>query len=193
MPLRLRLTVKLSLESPKLSGVCRLIANHLFSSPSKAHQKQGSFPPPELPGIPGNMTLSDSRLNQHTIVLLRVATPYPGRVSHVAQNTFLTCCPHYPGGSEWVVRLLPIPLRPSPNIGRVGIHDFPFGACSGFTRVTACQVAAALKAYICPQSFSRKVSLSHCLGSYRDKPIISRTELSSVGVLRPRGAPRCGV
>jgi hypothetical protein len=93
MPLRLRLTVKLSLESPKLSGVCRLIANHLFSSPSKAHQKQGTFPPPELPGIPGNMTLSDSRLNQHTIVLLRVATPYPGRVSHVAQNTFLTCCP----------------------------------------------------------------------------------------------------
>ena len=36
------------------------------------------------------------------------------------------------------------PLRPSPNIGRVGIHDCPFGAFSGFTRVTACQVAAAL-------------------------------------------------
>ncbi len=110
MPLRLRLTVKLSLESPKLSGVCRLIANHLFSSPLKARQKQGSFPPPKLPGITGNMTLSDSRPDQHTIVLLWVATPRPGRVSHVAQNTFLTCCPHYPGGSEWVVRLLPIPL-----------------------------------------------------------------------------------
>jgi len=46
------------------------------------------------------MTLSDSRPDQHTIVLLRVATPHSGRVSHVAQDTFLTCCPHYPGGSE---------------------------------------------------------------------------------------------
>jgi len=36
----------------------------------------------------------------------------------------------------------PIPLQPSPNIGRVGIHDCTFEACSRFTRVTACQVAA---------------------------------------------------
>ena len=75
-------------------------ANHRFSFSSKARQKQGSFPPPALPGITGNMTPSDSRLNQHTVVLLRVATPHPGRASHFAQDTFLTCCPHYPGGSE---------------------------------------------------------------------------------------------
>jgi hypothetical protein len=93
-------TVKLSLESPKLSGVYRLTANHRFSFPSKAHQKQGPFPPPALPGITGIMALSDSRPDQYTIELLRVATPYPGRVSHVAQDTFPTCCPHYPGGSE---------------------------------------------------------------------------------------------
>jgi hypothetical protein len=82
-----------------------------------------------------------------------------------------------------------ISLRPSPNIGRVGIHNFPFGASSGFTRVTACRVAAALKAYICPQSFSMKVSLSYRLGSYRDEPTISLAELSSAGILHPRGAP----
>jgi len=46
------------------------------------------------------MTLSDSRPDQHAIALLRVATPHPARASHVAQETFLTCCPHYPGGSE---------------------------------------------------------------------------------------------
>jgi hypothetical protein len=46
------------------------------------------------------MTLSDSRPDHHTIVLLRVATPHPEGVSHVAQDTFLTCCPRYPGGSE---------------------------------------------------------------------------------------------
>jgi hypothetical protein len=91
------------------------MANHLFSSPSKARQKQGSFPPPALPGITGNMTLSDSRLNQHTIVLLRVATPHSGRVSHVAQDTFLTCCPHYPGGSRWAGRLRPYPASAFPE------------------------------------------------------------------------------
>ena len=84
---------------------------------------------------------------------------------------------------------VPVLLRPSPNIGRVGIHDFPFGACSGFTRVTACQIAAALSAYIFPEGFSRTVSQSHCLGSYRDEPTISRAELSSAGNLGPRGAP----
>src|SRR6266496_5228329 len=32
-------------------------------------------------------------------------------------------------------------LWPSRNAGPVGIHNFPFGACSSFTRVTACGVA----------------------------------------------------
>ncbi len=79
--------------------------------------------------------------------------------------------------------------RPSPNIGRVGFYNCPFGAFSRFTRVTACQVAAALAAYICPRGFSRKVSLSHCLGSYRDEPTISRAGLPPAGDLRLRGAP----
>ena len=35
--------------------------------------------------------------------LLRVATPHPGVVSHVAQATFPTCCPHYPGRPEQVL------------------------------------------------------------------------------------------
>jgi hypothetical protein len=41
------------------------------------------------------------------------------------------------------------------------------------------------------QGFSKEVSLTHCLGRYRDEPTISRTGLSPVGNLRPRGAPRC--
>ena len=43
-----------------LSGVFRLIANHLTFPPSKARQKQGPFPPPALPGFFGLMALSDS-------------------------------------------------------------------------------------------------------------------------------------
>ena len=106
---------------------------------------------------------------------------------------FRHAVPNTPVDQDRWVGYVPVLLRPSPNIGRVGIHDFPSGACSGFTRVTACQIAAALSAYIFPQGFSRTVSQSHCLGSYRDEPTISRAELSSAGNLRPRGAPIPGV
>src|SRR5271169_3126230 len=39
--------------------------------------------------------------------------------------------------SGCICRLLPQTVLPSPNSGRVGVHDFPFEACSGFTHVTA--------------------------------------------------------
>ena len=63
-------------------------------------------------------------------------------VPPITQTTFLACRAHYPGGPE------PVPasvtsrsVRPSPFLRRVGVHDFTFEACSGFTRVTACKVA----------------------------------------------------
>ena len=36
----------------------------------------------------------------------------------------------------------PVAQRPSPIFGRVGVRDFTFEACSGFTRVTARAIAA---------------------------------------------------
>src|SRR5690349_22665619 len=39
------------------------------------------------------------------------------------------------------VGCFPTPLGPSPLFRRVGVHHFTFGACSGFTRVTACWIA----------------------------------------------------
>ena len=54
-------------------------------------------------------------------------------------------------------------------------------------------VCSPPKADFCPWSFSREVSLPYCPGSYRDEPTISRVELSSAGILHPRGAPvYCG-
>ena len=41
---------------------------------------------------------------------------------------------------------LPKTVLPSPGLGRVGVHDFAFEACSGFTRVTARRFAQAPKA-----------------------------------------------
>ena len=43
-------------------------------------------------------------------------------------------------------RLLPHPTRPSPLFRRVGVHDFTFEACSGFTHVTARQIDQPPKA-----------------------------------------------
>ena len=43
-------------------------------------------------------------------------------------------------------RLLPWSVLPSPYSGRVGVHNFPFEACSGFTHVTARRVAQPPKA-----------------------------------------------
>ena len=45
-----------------------------------------------------------------------------------------------------VGRLLPCPARPSPFLRRVGIRNFTFEACSGFTRVTAHWIAQPPKA-----------------------------------------------
>src|SRR5215212_2921635 len=39
------------------------------------------------------------------------------------------------------IRLYPKSLWPSLNRRQVGIHNFPFEACSSFTRVTACRFA----------------------------------------------------
>ena len=58
---RLRRGVKRLPKRPDTQGCSRLMANHRSSAPSKAHQKQGPFPPPALPGLNGRMALSDSR------------------------------------------------------------------------------------------------------------------------------------
>ena len=53
------------------------------------------------------------------------------------------CLPDMPSSlPRWIrssarVGYFLVPLPPSPNLGRADIHDFPFGACSRFTRVTA--------------------------------------------------------
>ena len=57
---RLRRAVQLPRKSSDPCGVVRLIANHRPSTSSKARLKQGSFPPPALPGFSSTMTLSDS-------------------------------------------------------------------------------------------------------------------------------------
>ena len=109
---RLRLALQLPRKSAETCGVVRLIANHLPSTSSKARLKQGSFPPPALPGFSGTMTLSDS--HRVRIAAAMEPTLHPGWVSHVARITFPTCRAHYPGGSDGGCRSSFPSVRPSP-------------------------------------------------------------------------------
>ena len=109
---------------------------------SETYQKSGSFPPPALPGFRGTTTLSDARQDRMPCSTVEAATLIPRTGLPRLRNPCLdVLCPL----PRWTV---PVRLsaasrsmRPSPVSGRVGVHNFPFGACSGFTHVTARRVA----------------------------------------------------
>jgi hypothetical protein len=83
---------------------------------------------------------------------------------------------------------LPAAWQPSPTARRVGVHDFTFEACSGFTGVTARTVAGIPFVCLDPKASARPVTPPHRLGGYRGEPKTPRTDLSSAGPLHPRGA-----
>jgi hypothetical protein len=88
----------------------------------------------------------------------------------ITQITFPACRAQYPGGPNRCLSVSSLFARPSPVNGRVGIHDFTFGACSSFTRVTACKVAARPRADFCPEASTQPVtrpSRSVATTSYR--------------------------
>jgi len=66
--------------------------------------------------------------------------------------------PAIPAGAVGCLSVSSPFARPSPVNWRVGIHDFTFEACSGFTRVTACKVAARPQADSCPEASTRPVT-----------------------------------
>ena len=76
----------------------------------------------------------------------------------ITQITFPACRAQYPGGPNRCLSVSSLFARPSPVYWRVGIHDFTFEACSGFTRVTAYKVAAHPTADSCPEASTRPVT-----------------------------------
>ena len=155
---------------------------------SPAHQKQGPFPPPTLLGLYGYMTLSDLRAGHHPIDDVEGATfTIPGYPA-ITQITFLACRAHYPGGSNRCLSISSLSVLPSPVNGRVGIHDFTFGACSSFTRVTACKVAARPRRTL-SRGFDPASYPTEPLGSYHVLPTTTWVDPPSTGDLRRWGAP----
>src|SRR5450755_2836513 len=74
------------------------------------------------------------------------------------KTTFPACRAQYLGGPNRCLSVSSPFARPSPINRRVGIHDFTFEACSSFTRVTACKVAARPTADFCPEASTRPVA-----------------------------------
>ena len=127
-----------------LVGLRQFTNRHLLR---QAHQKSGSFPPPALPGFIGRTTLSDSRADRRPIASLRPLPSPDTGLPQLPGPPFQHAVPTTPmDRNGCVCRLLPRPLGPSPFLRRVGVHHFTFGACSGFTRVTACWIARPPKA-----------------------------------------------
>ena len=110
---------------------------------------------------------------------------------HVTQNTFLACCPYYPGGSKRMDRLHPRSASAFPDYwaGRHPRLSFR-GLLKVHSRCGPSGCKSPIGIHLSPelQQEGLPISLSGC---YRDEPIISRAELSSTGILRPRGAPTC--
>src|SRR3954467_5240746 len=183
----LRRRLKPLQKRPDAQGCSRLIANHRSSAPSKAHQKQGPFPPPALPGLHGRTAPSASRPTRR-LCGVGVASPSRDGSPPMTRITFPTCRAPYPGGSRRVHVSIASPLtRPSPFPRRVGIRIFTFEAFSGFTRVTARWIAQPPKA-----AFVTRLQPSQLPDqTARQLPDQSTTlwvEPSSTGDTRRRGA-----
>src|SRR4051812_31723344 len=92
----------------------------------------------------------------------------------------------------------PVPLGPSPLFRRVGVHDFTFEACSGFTHVTACRIAQPPKGGLCHEASTRPVarsSRSSATRVYRQLPgwILPPLVNRAVGAHRIRWASVTGL
>ena len=138
----LRLAVQLPLKRPDLT---RCLQAHRPSPPLGFFESAPEVRVLPFPGI--------TRLSRYCDPLrvpveppslrraLKVVSTRTG-VPPLAQTTLPACRAHYPGGPEPVrVSVASRSVRPSPFLRRIGIHDFTFEACSGFTRVTAYRVA----------------------------------------------------
>jgi hypothetical protein len=106
----------------------------------------------------------------------------------ITQITFPACRAQYPGGPNRCLSVSSLFARPSPVNGRVGIHDFTFGACSSFTRVTACKIARPPKGGLLSRGSGPASYPAKSLGSYHVSPTTTWMDPPSTGDVRRWGA-----
>ena len=163
----------------------------------QAHQKSGSFPPPALPSFIGTTTLSDSRSSRCPTAPLRPLPSLSTGLPRLRDPLSRRAVPITPvDRSRCVCRLLPQIVLPSPNSGRVGVHNFPFEACSGFIRITARRVARPPEAdpglrrgRLLSQGFDPADCSTEPPASYRANRPLPGWDLHPQGDRPLRGAP----
>ena len=186
---RLRLAAELLPTAAGASGVCRLLPITMPSPPSGAHQKSGPFPPPALPGLSSNMTLSDTRRHRRLSATLRPLPSCQNGPPPITRTTIPTCRAHYPGGSDGCTcRLLPHPR---------GLPRYSGGSASASSLSRPAQASLALrpagllqppKAALCPRGSDRAGCPTGPLVSYALQSTTLRVKSSSTGGSRLRGA-----
>ena len=144
---RLRLDVELPPKAPELLGCCQdhrhspLLA--IIKSVPEVRalcsagitQPHSSYGPVRRPRGPSPKVTSRARPSS------------PPGLPRLPVSLFQRAVPTTPADQDGCTcRLLPRPARPSPDHRRVGIRDFTFEACSGFTRITARWIAQPPKA-----------------------------------------------
>src|SRR6516162_9093904 len=175
-----------------LSGVLRLIANHLLSSSSsEARQKSGPFPPPELPGFNGRMDLSDSRSRRRPSGGVWGGNPRVIGSPPITRVALSTCRAHYPGGSQRVHMPASFPVAYSlPRyaggsasaslLSRPAQASLPLRPADSLGRPKATFVTG-----LQPADYSDKLPVS-----YSTKPATIEVEPSSTGNTPLRGTLR---
>jgi hypothetical protein len=139
-----------------------------------------------LPGFFATMALSDSPPGPPSFPRTAEWRVPPAGVSLPALRSPLADMPcPLPRRTEPVpVSVASRRVRPSPYLRRVGVRDFPFEACSGLLRVTACHLARPAfpglchEASTCPVTRPSRSSASMLTDNYLG------------GLLPPTGCPR---
>jgi len=152
------------LESPEQARRSQAHATLRLLDSSRHASNQGSFPPRRLccpPGTCGTMSPSDFPPGS-TLMMERGLYGPAGRDLPCCP----VCCADVPRplprrGNPWSSVGCSHGLqRPSRLFRPVGPRDFTFEACSGFTRVAARRLADPPKVGLCPEGFSRSVTLA---------------------------------
>ena len=157
-----------------LSGVVRLIANHRSSSPSEAHQKSGSFPPPALPGLSGTMTLSDSRLGPPPIATLKTRPPPAAGIPRLPGPPFRRAVPNYPGGSRQVLISVASLSRAAFPVIQAGRHpQLHFRGLLGLHSCYGPLDRSTAQGGLCRKASARPVALPSRLPATRSNRLLS--------------------
>jgi hypothetical protein len=155
----LRLAIELSWKTPDLIGRPRLTANR--PGPPRRRKRTRSQRPSLRRSYPASTVLRPCPTPARSIANrdVEAATSEGTGLPRLLGPPFQRAAPNTP--ADWhrcACRFLPCPMRPSPNLGRVGVRILTFEACSGFTRVTARWIAQPPKGGLCRKASAQPVT-----------------------------------